>query len=63
MNWNQPICERCWQRRSPGRTPVRVPVAQTKTETCAYCGALDTRSGIYARDHPDQVPYPKRQEQ
>ena len=59
MNWNQPICEACWSRRCPGRIPVRI--ADASVETCAYCG-LETDSGIFVREHPDSVPFPRQED-
>lgn len=56
QSWNQPICEACWEKRSPGRVPVRVPAADV--ETCGYCGR-ETRSGVYVRDNPGEVPFPR----
>jgi hypothetical protein len=56
MNWDQPMCNRCWGSLHPDREPVRV--RKTRLEVCAWCGAV-TRSGIYVRAHPDTVSHPK----
>jgi hypothetical protein len=35
------------------------PIVRTLIElTCAFCG-FETWAGIYSREHPDRVPYPK----
>lgn len=57
LNWNQPVCERCWRVLHPGRVAVRA-ASEVCAETCAFCG-FQTRAGIYTREHPDRVPYPK----
>lgn len=62
-NWNQPICDPCWQFRcalegTPGRKATRLKNAEF--EDCAFCGKR-TASGIYVREHPDLVPYPKQE--
>jgi hypothetical protein len=54
---NQPVCERCWRALHPSRVAVRAASA-VREETCAFCG-FQTSAGIYTREHPDRVPYPK----
>lgn len=56
MNWDQPMCDRCWIERDPSRTPVRLRVPDY--EQCAWCGQ-GTRSGIYVRADPRELPHPK----
>lgn len=46
--WTHAICEPCWRKREPGRTPVRVLVGQE--ESCCFCGD-PTREGIYVRSN------------
>jgi hypothetical protein len=58
LSWRQAICERCWLRRRPGRAPIRVPSRAVVLETCSYCGS-DTIFGIYVRDNPALVPFPR----
>jgi hypothetical protein len=58
LSWRQAICERCWLRRRPGRKPVCVPWRLAELETCSYCGS-DTIVGIYVRDNPKCVPFPR----
>lgn len=55
MNWNQPKCDECFAVENPGRTPVRLKGPEP--ETCSTCGNT-TFSGIYVRQHPDEVNYP-----
>ena len=57
-SWRQAICERCWLRRHPCRTPVTVPSRPVVLEICSYCGS-DTIVGIYVRDNPELVPFPR----
>lgn len=57
MNWNQPICEPCWNIREPHRTAVRTGPAHARDERCAFCGQA-TRWGAYVRAHPSSVPFP-----
>ena len=76
MNWNQPICERCWIDRQteavwkPSYTilsyanmklPVVIQREETKIERCSYCGK-PTFLGAYIRDNPEKVPYPREEE-
>lgn len=51
--WTHPICIRCWAKAHPGRTPVRV--SEWHWERCCYC-AKKTRSGIFVRQNPKDVP-------
>ncbi len=48
-NWNHAVCDACWEKKVPGRDPVRI-VEATK-EVCCLCGA-DTQSGIWVRANP-----------
>lgn len=57
MNWNQPVCARCFAERNPGREPVRVTERYREPVTCAFCGQPN-RDGIYVRIDPQKVPYP-----
>ena len=59
MNWNQPKCEQCWENENPNREAVRV--IDHNLELCSTC-ARETYSGIYVRQHPDDVNYPKEDE-
>lgn len=47
-----PLCDTCWGEREPGREPHRI--GDPLEETCGYCGGR-TSSGIYYRDHPDNI--------
>ena len=58
-SWNQPICEVCWTERNPGRIPVLN--GNPDAEECSYCGR-PTVAGIYVRDDPKTVAYPKLKE-
>lgn len=54
------MCNGCWWIRTQGeRVPHRIQPPQV--ERCSYCG-VDTSSGIYVRDHPDDVLYPALEE-
>lgn len=57
--WNQPVCERCWRVLHPERVAVRA-ASEIQAEACAFCG-FQTRAGIYVREHPHRVPYPKQE--
>jgi hypothetical protein len=56
VNWNKAIYDDCWAERRPGRVTVRLP--EPAAETSAHCGR-EIRSGIWVRDHPDRLPYPR----
>jgi len=58
VSWRQAICERCWLRRRPCQRPVLVPSNPVVLEVCSYCGG-DTIVGIYVRDNPALVPFPR----
>jgi hypothetical protein len=53
-----PICDGCYDSRYPGRPPVRIRVAMGDVEQCCDCGNF-TESGIWIRDDPRCVQYPK----
>lgn len=55
-SWSQAICDPCWESRNPVRVPVRLK--QPEVEDCAYCGE-STTSGIYVRDDPANVNFPR----
>jgi ribosome-binding protein aMBF1 (putative translation factor) len=57
--WNQPMCDACWRRERGERTPVRV--RESELEQCAFCG-FGTSSGIYVRQDPLTVKYPRIKE-
>lgn len=54
-NWTQPVCDMDWRARNPEREPHRL--TEPEMETCCFCGCA-TRSGIYLRISPSDVPYP-----
>ena len=47
--WTHSICEECWRKREPNRTPTCMIAAVT--ERCCFCGK-EHRSGIYVRENP-----------
>ena len=51
---NHSICEACWVKRNPGRTPVTVTDDFHAAETCCFC-RYDTKDGIYVREKNDAV--------
>jgi hypothetical protein len=59
VTWNQAICEDCWDKRHPERRPVTVKFDMRDREQCCDCG-LPTLSGIYLREDPMLVRYPRR---
>jgi len=67
-NWTQPICERCWIEKNTelveGELFVRRPaiVKDASAVRCAYCDEL-TIMGIYVRDDPTKVPYPRDEDE
>src|SRR5262245_57933942 len=69
--WTQGICSACYAKRYPGRRPVVVsagqPISDSRSggptitreqEQCCDCG-IATTDGIYIRDDPWQVRYPR----
>lgn len=58
MSWTQAICWTCWTERHPDREAIRV--VNGDPETCSYCGN-ETTSGIYVRDDPAGVPFPRQE--
>jgi hypothetical protein len=56
VSWNHGICAACYAVRYPNRPPVKVRDADR--EQCCDCG-LPTTDGIYIRDDPVQVRYPR----
>lgn len=59
QSWTQPICDPCWEKKKGNRVPIRT--VSPPEERCAYCGA-GTRSGIYVRANPSDVPFPATEE-
>lgn len=64
MSWTQPICEECWLQLESevngDEVKIRMPVRlrEPQVEECSYCGHV-TIFGVYKRDDPAKVPYPK----
>ena len=56
-SFTQPICERCYEARYPGRQPASVIDAER--EECCDC-AQTTFDGIYYRVDPTTVPHPTK---
>lgn len=56
-DWDQSVCDRCWDLFNPGRSAVHF--LNPKEEICAICGEKH-RSGIYIRADPAKVPYPRK---
>ena len=59
MNWNQPICERCWFMENPARRPVQFTggMGGEYVARCCMCGD-PTVAGIFIRRHPDECKFP-----
>jgi hypothetical protein len=53
--WNHSICDGCWGRKNPNRTPIRLKPDYVRRERCCYC-EQDHASGIYVRDNPNELP-------
>lgn len=75
LSWNQPCCEVCWfeirgvwmmsilgGRHEEHLVSVTMPIRtlEPELERCAYCGA-PTIFGVYRRQDPATVPYPKKE--
>lgn len=56
-SWTQPICEKDWNKRFPFN-PAQLMSIEREVEICAYCGE-HTAEGIYIRDDPANVKFPK----
>jgi hypothetical protein len=67
LSWTQPICEACWIKQNividEDNIEIREPVMvrSSEIEKCAYCGK-PTIVGIYKRDDPANVTYPREKE-
>lgn len=57
LSFTQPMCRACWDRRHPGREPVRL--IEPEAEVCCECGTL-TEDAIYIRVDPATVAHPTR---
>lgn len=57
--WTHAICDDCFAKkmREQGRPfkPIRIVEQYREDEKCCFCGS-GTRSGIYYRDNPADVP-------
>ena len=61
MSWTQAICEADWNKKNPDdRIPFRLREEFIEPEVCSYCGE-PTVSGMYVRDDPKTVPFPRRE--
>lgn len=59
VTWTQSLCEADWFANHPEREPVRVRLLeQDPDDVCCLCGTAH-RSGIYVRQDPKLVPYPR----
>lgn len=54
--WTHSICDPCWAKREPNRTPVRVryPEEGSNQSHCCFCGDHHG-SGIYVRNNPTKT--------
>jgi hypothetical protein len=48
VSWTHNICRACWEKRNPGREPVRVLEPPTIEVACCFCGE-PTPASIYVR--------------
>jgi len=56
--WTHACCDDCWNARYSSRgNPHRIVNDFRDMEICAFCGDR-TRSGIYVREDPAEVPFP-----
>jgi hypothetical protein len=60
-SWTQPMCRECWDKHALLKFDWAGMPEEGPPETCAWCG-LDTRSGIYVRQDPAGVPFPRKEE-
>ena len=60
LSWTQAICDKCWDTYGAGE-PLRVSLEVRESERCGWCGD-DTLSGIYTRQDPKNVNYPRQEE-
>jgi len=62
MTWTQPVCDTCFAGVLPQvPNPVRLKGEMREMERCCLCG-ISTRSGLYVRLNPKDVPHPKEGE-
>ena len=76
LSWKVPCCETCWfeirgewtTERIGGRqverlvnVPMPTRASEPVLEKCGYCGG-PTIFGVYRRQDPSTVPYPKKEE-
>ena len=60
VTWTQAVCDQCWHVRHPARPiPIRIRTEIRVREQCCDCG-MPTMSGIYIRQDPWTVRYPRR---
>lgn len=52
--WTHSICVPCWNKREPGREPIRLHVEFISWETCCFCGESHA-SGIHVREDPAKM--------
>ena len=57
VSWTQALCLPCWIARKGNRVPVRA-AHDPEREQCCDCG-MPTTDGIYIRDDPTTVRYPR----
>lgn len=48
--WTHNICEKCWFKRDPNRTPLKL-TGEDLTDVCCFCGSTN-QDGIYVRHDP-----------
>ena len=58
-SWTQSICDDCWKvYGDPLIEPRRITEANREKDRCGWCGDIH-ESGIYTRQDPRDVPYPR----
>lgn len=53
VSWTHSVCDDCWNKKAPGREPVRI-TAEPLDNRCCLCGA-EHRSGIFVRLNPSEM--------
>lgn len=52
MQWTHMLCDTCWEALKPYQQPYRI--VDQPERGCCRCG-LPSRSGIFVREHPDNM--------
>lgn len=53
--WRHSICTDCWEKKNPGREPVRLLNEDAELDVCCFCSKPHSE-GIYVRENPADMP-------